>query len=117
LLLPRFPNMSKIGRLRIALRELLTEHERDGALPTSGRFLFYELVQRGIISKERKAQGGRRPGQNMNEALMDLRERGDVPWEWIVDETRSHDDYRGASTLLSIIILLGVTFGGPKTSR
>jgi len=55
-------------------------------------------VQRGILSKERKAQG-RRPDQNMSDALTDLRERGEVPWEWIVDETRSLDDYRGASTL------------------
>ena len=36
--------MSKIETIRQALRELLAEHERDGALPTSGRFLFYELV-------------------------------------------------------------------------
>ena len=35
----------------------------------------------------------------MNEALTDLRENGDIPWEWIVDETRSLNDYRGASTL------------------
>ena len=35
----------------------------------------------------------------MSDALTDLRERGDVPWEWIVDETRSLDDSRGASTL------------------
>jgi hypothetical protein len=90
--------MSQIARLRTALRELLTEHERDGGLPTSARFLFYELVNRGILSKERKAQG-RRPDQNMSDALTDLRENGDVPWEWIVDETRSLDDYRGASTL------------------
>ena len=89
---------SKIGALRNLLLELLREHERDGALPTNARFLFYELVQRGIISKERKAQA-RRPDQNMNEALTDLRENGDIPWEWIVDETRSLDDHRGASTL------------------
>jgi hypothetical protein len=75
---------------------LLKEHERDGALPTSARFLFYELVQRGILSKERK---GRRPDQNMSDALTDLRENDDVPWEWIVDETRSLDDYRGAPTI------------------
>ena len=47
-------HQSKIGRLRAALLELLAEHERDDALPTSARFLFYELVQRGILSKERK---------------------------------------------------------------
>jgi hypothetical protein len=90
--------VSAIGRLRSALLELLTEHERDGALPTSARFLFYELVQRGILSKGKKTRG-RRPDQNMSDALTDLRERGDVPWEWIVDETRSLDDFRGASTL------------------
>jgi hypothetical protein len=91
-------HQSKIGKLRCALLELLAEHQSDGALPTSARFLFYELVQRGVISKERKTQG-RRPDQNISDALTDLRERGDVPWEWIVDETRSLDDYRGASTL------------------
>ena len=82
---------------------MLAEHQRDGALPTSGRFLFYELVQRGILSKERKAQG-RRPDQNMSDALTDLRENGDVPWEWIVDETRSLDDFRGALTLRELML-------------
>jgi hypothetical protein len=52
--------MSEIGRLWIALTELLGEHERSQALPTSARFLFYELVQRGVLSKERKALGRRR---------------------------------------------------------
>ena len=31
--------MSQIARLRTALRELRTEHERDGGLPTSARFV------------------------------------------------------------------------------
>jgi hypothetical protein len=42
--------MSKRAMLRRALLRLLREHERDGALPTSARSLFYELVQRGVIS-------------------------------------------------------------------
>jgi hypothetical protein len=91
-------HQSKIGMLRAELLELLAEHQHSQALPTSARFLFYELVQRGIISKERRAQA-RRPDQNMNEALTDLRENGHIPWEWIVDETRSLNDYRGTSTL------------------
>jgi hypothetical protein len=37
------PN-SKIGKVRIALKDLLDGHRRDDALPTSVRFLFYELV-------------------------------------------------------------------------
>jgi hypothetical protein len=85
--------MSKIGQLRELLIALLQEHKRDGALPTSARFLFYELVQRGHISKER--QGARRPDQDMSDALTDIREDGLVPWDWIVDEARSLDDFTG----------------------
>jgi hypothetical protein len=88
---------SKVGRLRAALRELLAEHQRDGALPTSARFLFYELVQRGIISKER--QGSRRADQDMIDALTDIREEGSIPWNWIVDETRDLDDYTGSASI------------------
>ena len=51
----RYPNLSsletKAGRLQRACLELLREHERDGALPTNGRFLFYELEQKGVIPK------------------------------------------------------------------
>jgi hypothetical protein len=89
--------MSKIGELRLALLELLNEHERDDALPTSSRFLFYELIQRGILSKESK--GARRPDQDLHVALTQLRESGEVPWDWIVDETRSLDDFTGASSV------------------
>jgi hypothetical protein len=63
--------MSKIAILRKALLELLAEHERDGAIPTNGRFLYYELIARGVISKER--QGARRPDQDANESAN--------PWE------------------------------------
>jgi hypothetical protein len=84
---------SKIGALRAILLALLEEHERDGALPTSARFLYYELVQRSQLSKERT--GARRPDQNLHDALTDIREDGRIPWDWIVDETRSLDDYTG----------------------
>jgi hypothetical protein len=30
--------------------------------------------------------GGRRPDQSLHDALLDLREDGHVPWDWIVDE-------------------------------
>jgi hypothetical protein len=91
--------MSKIGMLRSALQGLLEEHQNDGMLPTSARFLFYELVQRGVISKERKVGGGRRPDQDMNEALTDLRESGQIPWDWIIDETRSLESYTGYQSI------------------
>jgi hypothetical protein len=88
---------TKRAILRDALLVLLHEHEADGALPTSNRFLFYELVQRGIISKEKT--GARRPDQYANEALASLREDGEIPWDWIVDETRSIDSYTGYQTI------------------
>jgi hypothetical protein len=84
---------SKIGRLRKRVLELLEEHARDGAIPTSVRFLFYELVQQRVLSKEKT--GARRPDQDLIDAVFDLRERGIVPWEWIVDETRKLRDYTG----------------------
>lgn len=84
---------SKIGKLRALLLGLLREHERDDALPTSARFLFYELVQRGQLSKEKT--GSRRPDQDLHDALFTLREKEMVPWSWIVDETRSLDSYVG----------------------
>jgi hypothetical protein len=84
---------SKIGALRELLFSLLQEHERDDTIPTNARFLYYELVQRGQLSKERT--GARRPDQNLHDALTDIREDGRIPWDWIVDETRSLDDYTG----------------------
>ncbi len=84
---------SKIGALRDLLFALLQEHERDGTIPTNARFLYYELVQRGQFSKERT--GARRADQDLHDALTDIREDGRVPWDWIVDETRSVEDYTG----------------------
>jgi hypothetical protein len=89
--------MSNIAILRDTLVALLQEHERDGALPTSARFLYYELVQRGVLSKH--ATGKRRPDQNLHDALMDVREDGQIPWDWIVDETRSLEDYTGYASV------------------
>jgi hypothetical protein len=87
------PN-SKLGKVRTALMYLLDEHRRDGALPTSVRFLFYELVMRRIVSKE-----GERPDKIVSAALTDLRERGLVRWQDIVDETREVEDYTGAASV------------------
>jgi hypothetical protein len=89
--------MSKIGALRDLLFDLLREHKRDGTIPTNGRFLFYELVQRGELSKQRT--GARRSDQNLTDALIDLREDGRIPWPWIVDETRTLEDYTGCSSI------------------
>jgi hypothetical protein len=89
--------LSKIETIRNALRELLAQHRQEDTLPTSARFLYYELVTLRVISKEKT--GKRRPDQNMIDALTDLRERGEIPWDWIVDETRSIEDYSGFPTI------------------
>jgi hypothetical protein len=93
----RKPASSKIGALRTLLFELLQEHERDGAIPTNARFLYYELIQRGQISKVRT--GVRRTDQDLHDALTDIREDRRIPWDWIIDETRSVDDYTGYQTV------------------
>jgi hypothetical protein len=85
---------SKIGRVRTALIYLLDQHRRDRALPTSVRFLFYELVMQRIVAKE-----GDRPDKIVSAALTDLRETGLVPWGDIVDETREVFDYTGSATV------------------
>jgi hypothetical protein len=67
---------SKIGRVRTALMYLIEQHRNDGALPTSVRFLFYELVMQRIVAKD-----GNRPDKIVSAALTDLRENGLVPWD------------------------------------
>jgi hypothetical protein len=61
---------SKIGQVRIALMLLLEQHLRDQAIPTSVRFLFYELVARRIVAKT-----GERPDKIVSRALTWLRLR------------------------------------------
>jgi hypothetical protein len=85
---------SKIGKVRAALINLIADHSRDGMLPTSVRFLFYELVSKRIVPKQ-----GKRPDKIVSAALTDLREDGHVPWDWIVDETREVEDFTGSVTV------------------
>jgi hypothetical protein len=66
-------------------------------LPTSIRFIYYELISRETISKVRT--GARRTDQDTIDAITKLREDGDVQWEDIEDETRSLDDHTGWNTI------------------
>jgi hypothetical protein len=94
---------TKKGRLQRLCLELLREHEADGALPTSIRFLFYELEGRGLIPKVyRDANGSpkkRTPSQDVTDALIVLRELGLIPWDWIVDESRTLHSWGYADTV------------------
>jgi hypothetical protein len=97
--------VSKIEALRQHVLRLYREHLEAGMLPTSIRFLFYELVALSIIAKQASgvlkpgAVGQRRPDQDVIDAITDLRESNLIPWNAIVDETRSLDDYTGWPTI------------------
>jgi hypothetical protein len=94
---------TKAGRLQRACLAVLAEHEADGAIPTSNRFIFYELVQRGEVPKHRLDATGRerarKPSQDVADATLRLREQGIVPWTWIVDETRDVDSWEVAPSV------------------
>lgn len=94
---------TKAGRLQRAALLVLAEHQADGSLPTSGRFLFYELEQRGVFAKNYYDVAGRKrprtPAQDFADALTHLREQGVIPWEWLVDETRAAHKWQYAATV------------------
>ena len=74
---------------------MLRQHEEAGELPTSTRFVYYQLKQDGYPLAHHAA---RRDDQDVIDAVMRLREAGEVPWEWLSDETRSTDQtYADAS--------------------
>jgi hypothetical protein len=103
-----FDEATKIGRLRRACYDKLLDHERDGAIPTNGRFIFYELEQdRKVAKAYYKPDGSKRarePRQDVSDALIDLRQLGLIPWEWIVDETREVVTWQSAVSVLQYVI-------------
>jgi hypothetical protein len=84
-------NTAKGKLQRIALERMLHK-QRLGEIPTSIRFVFYELEQAGLQSKRAKNLDGsdskRKPDQNLIDALTHLREHDLIPWGWVVDESR-----------------------------
>ena len=50
---------TKAARLRRVVHELLLAHEQRGELPTSNRFLFYELIQSRVLDKSKTRAKGR----------------------------------------------------------
>jgi hypothetical protein len=64
---------------------VLHEHERAGELPTSDRFVYYQLKQAGFPFVEHAV---RPEADDVIDALTRLREIGAVPWGWLADETR-----------------------------
>jgi hypothetical protein len=85
---------TKLGRVRVALMQLHAEHKTARTLPTSARFLYYELIARSVITK-----GDKFVTQLVSNALTQLREREHIPWDDIVDETRAIESFTGSATL------------------
>jgi hypothetical protein len=92
---------SRKGRLQRAAFALLRDHAAAGEIPTNGRFLFYELEQRGVVSKVR--MGARAPDQDLTDATSHLRKVGLVPWDWLVDESRVVYRYDQAATIAEAV--------------
>lgn len=93
--------LSRPGTKARYLQDLLLaqwrRHVANDTLPTSGRFLFYELEQQGLVSKI--PTGKRRAGQDLSDQLTRLREAGLIPWADIVDDTRHVAAWPCASTV------------------
>jgi len=56
------------------------------------------------LSKEKDPDRARRPDQDLHDALTDIREDGRVPWGWIIDETRSVEDYSGYASVMQGVL-------------
>jgi hypothetical protein len=90
-------------------RNVLYEHAVASLIPTNGRFVFYELEGRGLVRKSNRGESRRGNTndpreQEVNEALLELRVRGVVPWEWIVDETRQLHEWEYAATVSDYVL-------------
>ena len=85
-----FSPATKAGRLRAWARDAIIRHRAEGTIPTSLRHLYYEAVMDAACPDVGKAKksGGRRPDQDLTDAVTDLREEGVVGWDEIEDRTR-----------------------------
>jgi hypothetical protein len=96
------------GELKAPALECWKRHKVAGELPTSTHFLYYELEGLGFISKEQRVRTdgkrGRRPDQNLTEAITQLSESGQIPWEDIVDGTRDLNDFTGHPRVLDGVL-------------
>jgi hypothetical protein len=91
------------GRMQRIALQYLRQKEHKGEIPTSIRFLFYELEQRGHISKE-KEQGKTADYQNLVFAVTHLRSIGAILWEWLTDESRRVNRWNCAASVMDAVI-------------
>ena len=72
------------GRMQRLVLQLLLNHEAADEIPTSGRFIFYELEGEGHVRKSKKDESRRGkigdPRETcVSDALMWLRNKGIIP--------------------------------------
>ena len=73
------------GRARRSLDLIAAMHAAAAAAqPITGRGIGYKLFTAGLIPSMARSEM-----QRVYRLLKEAREQGDIPWEWIVDETRS----------------------------
>jgi hypothetical protein len=95
---------TKVAALREAVHKRLIAHAEDGTLPTSNRFVLYELRQiGGPLYGHKSRRHGRSEDQNLSEASMWLRDHGLVPWGWVADETRTVVEYLYAGSVAEYV--------------
>ena len=78
------PNTAR-GRMQRLVLQVQLEYEAAGELPTSGRFVFYEMETAGLVRKSSRGESRRGSGddpreQEVTDALIWLRDKGVVPW-------------------------------------
>ena len=72
------------GRARRSLDLIEAMHDAaEAAQPITGRGIGYKLFTLGLIPSMARSEM-----QRVYRLLKEAREEGDIPWEWIVDETR-----------------------------
>jgi hypothetical protein len=103
---------SKAARTREVVLAQLQVHERQDTLPTTARFLFYELEAQGLATKptpgdtrpNRRRNVGWPPGsQDITDALRWLRDEGIIPWTWVTDTERTAVIFAHAATVLGYV--------------
>lgn len=100
---------SGAGMMQRYVLAVLLDHQEAGEIPTSGRFVFYELEQRGLVRKPKKGESRRGKWddpceQEVTDALMQLRDKGVIPWRWITDETRTVHSWTHAPTVAEYLV-------------
>ena len=103
------------GKLQRIAYAYIVEKRARGEIPTSIRFLIYELEQRGDLTKERpEVKAGCRTArtalQNFTDAVTRLREIGLVSWDEIIDDTRHADDWSVSFATIKDAVLSAATY-------